>query len=227
MTRCWYPLDVVRQLYAERVRQFGQDPQALYWKGRREQYLRLEVLADIEPCWENQSVLDVGCGFCDLVDVLRGRGFNGRYVGVDICDEVLRIGRARYPDLEILNRDILAEPFNERFDYVMASGTFNIRFCEDMPEFVDTMLKAMFDRARVGVAVNYLSTYVDFRHPQAHHTDPAHIFHQAKMLTRRVLLRSDYMAYEFTLYLWRDDRIGPGHVFAAYNYYKDDKGEEQ
>ena len=211
------PLDKIRRSFRERSRKYGYDPRALWMTGKQEQLLRMEVLADIEPNWENQSVLDVGCGFCDLVDVLRLRGFSGRYVGVDITDEVIKIARKRHPDLEIINRDIMLSPFSERFDYVFASGTFNLIFCEDMLGFVSKILQAMFEHSIIGVGVNYQSTYVDYQHPEAHHTDPAWIFNEAKNLTKRVLLRHDYMPYEFAIYLWRDDRVRPGNVFAAYD----------
>lgn len=216
MSKSSYQIDNIRKIYAERVNKFGEDPRALYWKGLREQLLRLEVLIDIEPQWGGQSVLDVGCGFCDLYEVLKSRGFYGHYTGVDITDEVLQIARKRHPDLQILNRDILREPFRDQFDYVIASGTFNIKFCNEMSGFVIKMMEVMFEHSNKGVAVNYLSTYVDFQHPEAHHTDPGWIFDKAKKLTKRILLRHDYMPYEFTFYLFKDDHIRPGNVFATY-----------
>jgi len=134
---------------------------------------------------------------------------------VDVTDEVIQIAHARHPDLHVFNRDILSEPFKKKFDYVIASGTFNIKFCENMSEFLSKMLEAMFEHAAKGVAVNYLSTYVDFQHPDAYHTDPCGIFNEAKKLTKRVLLRHDYMPYEFTLYMYKDDSIGTGNVFTG------------
>jgi SAM-dependent methyltransferase len=217
MSEHTYSLDKLRQCYGEFTRKYGYDPHSVGWTGRPEQLLRMKVLADIEPNWSNQSVLDVGCGFCNLVDVLRVRGFCGRYVGVDITDEVLEIARQCHPEVEILNRCILTEPFTEKFDYTMASGTFNIKFCDDMSGYVAKMLKVLFEHSTKGVAVNYLSTYVDFQHPLGHHTDPGWIFDRAKKLSKRVILRHDYMPYEFTLYLYKDDRIRTGNVFVAYD----------
>lgn len=217
MSKSVYLLGKICELYAKRIHQFGEDPRALYWKGYYEQLLRLQILAEIEPHWGNQSILDVGCGFCDLIEVLRARGFCGRYVGVDVTHEVLQFAYRRHSDLEILKRDILENPLSEQFDYVMASGTFNLKFCEDMPGFVSVMLQTMFEHSIVGVAVNYLSTYVDFQQPRAYHTDPGRIFAEAKKLTRRVLLRHDYMPWEFTLYLYRNDHTQVGNVFAPYH----------
>jgi len=75
MSKSIYELDNVRKLYAARVREHGEDPRALYWKGLREVMIRLNVLLDIESEWEEQSVLDVGCGFCNLFDILESKGF--------------------------------------------------------------------------------------------------------------------------------------------------------
>jgi len=217
MTELSYPINKVSEMYTKRVKQFGQDPRALFWKGSREQILRLEVLADIEPNWGGQSVLDIGCGFCDLFKVLNSRGYYGNYVGVDITDKVLQIAHSRYPELQIINRDILMEPLGDKYDYVMASGTFNIKFCDDMEGFCSKMLRIMFEHSIKGVTVNYLSTFVDFQQPQAHHSDPSWVLNQAKKLSKRVVLRHDYMPYEFSVYIYRDDRIRSGNVFTAYD----------
>jgi hypothetical protein len=53
-----------------------------------------------------------------------------------------------------------------------------------------------------GVAVNFLSSYVDYELDRNFHFAPEKAFSLAKKLTRFVTLRHDYPLYEFTLYLY-------------------------
>ena len=56
--------------------------------------------------WARDSVLDVGCGFADLYDHLRGRGWEGRYRGLDIVPGLLDVARRRHPSLDLQEADI-------------------------------------------------------------------------------------------------------------------------
>ena len=58
-----------------------------------------------------------------------------------------------------------------------------------------------------------MSTRVDFQRPEAWHTDPAWLLQQAMGLTRRVVLRHDYMPYEFCAHLYKRDGIGPDSTY--------------
>jgi hypothetical protein len=78
------------------------------------------------------------------------------------------------------------------------------------------MIKRMYDICRQGVAVDFLSSYVDFQKEKAYHAQPEKVFSFAKTLTRRAALRHDYMAYEFTLYLYKDQALTNNHIFANY-----------
>ena len=79
-----------RARYAARFREFGYDPRTLGWhKGRQ----RVRFAAALEAVGTQfDSLLDVGCGFGDLFGYLRERGWQGNYLGLDICPELLDEG---------------------------------------------------------------------------------------------------------------------------------------
>ena len=99
---------------------------------------------------------------------------------------------------------------------MLLSGTLNFLLEKgDTGDYVRAMLQRMFELAEKGIAANFLSTYVDYRKPEANHGDPAEIFRFLMSLTPRVVLRHDYMPYQFTVYAYRDARIGDQSIFAA------------
>ena len=65
----------------------------------------------------------------------------------------------------------------------------------------------MLDISKKGVAMDFLSTYVDYKTKGTFHTSPEHIFKIAKKLSKRVAIRHDYLPFEFCVYLYKQDQI--------------------
>lgn len=164
------------------------------------------------------AVLDVGCGFADLYDYLGAHGWRGRYTGIDIVPGLLEMARERHPDLDLRELDILESGAQlEAHDFVISSGVFNAQLSHgDNRDHIAAALEMMMRLARTAVMIDFLSSHVDFQQPGAWHTDPAWAFDTAKLLTTRVMLRHDYMPFEFALLLFRDERCSERNVFQAF-----------
>ena len=203
------------QRYETRLREFGYSPSALGWGTNGRQEVRFSVLAELALKAPDSSVLDIGCGFCDLYDFLKARGWRGHYMGIDIVPGLLEVARQRHPDLDMREADITDEAtVLPECDYAISSGAFNSALSSGMGEAnIEMALRKMIQRSRQAVCVDFLSSYVDFQKPGAHHTDPAWALATAKKLTRRVLLRHDYMPYEFSIFLFREDQVSERNIF--------------
>jgi SAM-dependent methyltransferase len=205
--------------YESRLRQFGHSPETLGWGKTGRQEFRFAILADAAIATPGSSVLDVGCGFADLYDYLVAGGWSGRYVGVDLVPGLVDMARQRHPDLDVRTADI-AELANseERFDYVIASGIFNARLAsEQNGNHIERTMGQMFGLCTRAMCVDFMSTYVDFQHETAWHTDPAWAIAVAHRLSGRYSLRHDYMPYEFALTVYKDARISERNVFAEFD----------
>lgn len=181
------------------------------------QDIRFPVIAGPALANPDASVLDVGCGFADLYGFLRGAGWRGRYTGIDIVPGLLKVARERYPDIELHEHD--GSEHLDRFpahDFVIASGVMNLALPNGGNEaHIERVLAAMFDRAHEAACADFMTSYVDFKHPGAWHTDPAWALTAANRLTRRVTLRADYMPYEFCLFLYKNVAVSARNVFQA------------
>jgi SAM-dependent methyltransferase len=192
--------------YETNYDRYGYDPKTLGWsKGRQE--IRFHVLTSIGDV-DNKSILDLGCGFADLYDFLNKRGWQGKYTGLDIVPKLVEVARERHPGLDIRVLDILEKDIDEKFDYIFASGIFNAKLSgENNKLYIKKMMKRMFEMADIGVSVDFMSSYVDYRRGETYHTEPEVIFKMCKKLSKRVILRHDYMPYEFTVYVYKEDSI--------------------
>ena len=197
--------------YDARYAEFGYDPKTLGWdKGKQE--LRFEVLTS-QYDFAERTVVDIGCGFGDLNHHLRGRYGDGyRYVGIDLVDSLVQDGRRRYerPGVEFLVGDFLSLERADGFDYAVASGIFNHRLeAMDNYEYIEAVLSRAFALCRDGLAFDFLSDKVDYPLEHTFHSNPERVLGMAYGLTRNVVLRNDYMPFEFTLFLFKDDSFSP------------------
>ena len=63
--------------------------------------------------------LDVGCGCTGrFIDLLRQAGF--QLTGIDVSREMIRLARARHPDVDFYRADICLWPIPERYDFISA-----------------------------------------------------------------------------------------------------------
>jgi SAM-dependent methyltransferase len=201
--------------YERRLREHGHSPEALGWGRLGREHVRFEVMADVVREVGAASVLDVGCGFADLFDHLGQQGWDGAYTGLDIVPGLLTEARRRHPGLDLHEADIrgYAPERGRTFDVVVASGVFNARLhTEDNRQHIARSVERMHALCRRAICVDFLSTYVDFRRPEAWHTDPAWALALGRGLSKRLRLRHDYMPFEFALIVYRDDEH-PGNVF--------------
>jgi SAM-dependent methyltransferase len=210
-------LDFV-QRYEKRLQEFGYSPATLGWGLHGRQEVRFSVLCELALQIPGCSVLDVGCGFGDLYDFLTSHGWNGVYTGIDIVPGLLNIARDRHPGLDFQEVDITDDTAKiGTYDFVLASGILNAALPSGGNQsHSELVLRKMYLRSQRAVCIDFLSTYVDFQKPGAHHTDPGWALAAAKRLTRRVILRHDYMPFEFCMYLFRDDEISDRNVFRGF-----------
>jgi SAM-dependent methyltransferase len=191
--------------YTDRLDKLGTTVQALGWKDREQQYLRFEILADIGEL-DGKSVLDVGCGFGDLLGYLTEAGKRVEYTGIDINPDIVSEARKRYPGVRFECQDLTEQRVDGHFDYVIESGVFNHKL-SDNERFMRDMLSAMFDHCVSAVAANMMTSYVDYRDDHLFYYDPGEALGFAKELSRFTSIRHDYPLYEFTLFVYKLDRF--------------------
>lgn len=190
------------ELYEGRYVQFGYDVRTVGWKDIETQRLRFDVLTGIEDL-SGCSVCDLGCGFGDLYPYLLGKFRNIKYTGIDLSEKLIEEAKRRYPDAAFRAEDILQCASGMKADYVLSSGALSFKV-QNHEDYVQKMLEAMMVISTRGVAVNFLSSYVDYELEKNFHLSPEKAFTMGCRLTRYVVIRHDYPLYEFTMYLYHN-----------------------
>jgi SAM-dependent methyltransferase len=198
-----------RNRYRTRWLQYGYDPRTLGWN-KDCQWVRFEAAFESFQNSSFKSVLDIGCGFGDLLTYLRQRGWTGRYLGVDLVqeliDEASRL-HASDPAAEFVCADIAEFTADLPYDVAVAIGVFNHRLEQGNTEFIERTVNKMWSGAVHAVVCDFLSLSSDpeRRQPNLFYADPRAIYEMAARYSRRVMIHHAYMPFEFQLKIWRDD----------------------
>lgn len=196
----------LKNRYLSQWERFGYSPKSLGWdKGKQD--LRFEILTSFFDL-NKKSVLDVGCGFGDLNRALRRKYRGHRYLGIDLCEDFVAQGSELFANrnTRFICGDFLATPFRGRFDAVLGSGIFNIKLAEsDGYSMIQSTLAKALSLCREGIAFDFLSDKVDFSYAHSFNASPEKVLAMAYQLSRNVILRNDYMPFEFSIAIFKDD----------------------
>jgi SAM-dependent methyltransferase len=214
-------MDKSRQIeyYEGLLEKHGESYLALDWNSPESQRLRFKVLKEIFVYGRKStgiSVLDVGCGFGDFYGFLKAEGVIHRnrisYTGYDIAPRILEVARRKYPDARFELKDVLEDRRVPKFDYVFCSGALTLRTSEkdEHFDFVKEMLFRMYDLCSCGVAVNFLSEGAlpisspeDTNSGRYFFFKPEEIVNFVRFVCNRFILRHDYHAGDFTVYMFK------------------------
>jgi len=204
--------------YQNLYEKYGYDSRSVGWGDKKgKQSLRFEILCQIGN-FSNSSILDVGCGFGDFYEYLHYRKIRTNYHGVDINPNLIEIGKIVYPKISLEKRDIEKKKFRKKFDWVVASG---ITSHGSTYPHLNSILTEMYRISRKGFAINFVSDNVDYKIKGLFYTNPEKIISLIKKFSNRFILRHDYMPYEYTLYVYKNNKKTRNNIF--YEFIKNSK----
>jgi len=192
--------------YSKRYREFGYSPKALGWdKGKQD--IRFDVLTSLYNC-KGKTILDIGCGFGDMNITLMARYPDQyRYIGIDLVPELIHEARQRYANdsIRFIEGDFMTVDIDESPDFVIASGTFNHKLKNtDNYALIEAAMSRAFTLSSDGFAFDFLSDKVNYPLTHTFHAGPERILSLAYQFSRNVVLRNDYMPFEFSVFVFKD-----------------------
>jgi SAM-dependent methyltransferase len=193
----------VSDYYTKKVNEHGRTPRGADWRDEESQALRFEQLLKLVNRSEPYSLIDYGCGYGALAEVLVDSGDHFSYHGFDVSSEMLARARQALIDPRIVfEQDGRNLPVAE---YALASGVLNVRLQTPDDEWRRYAVGVIGDLdavCRRGFAFNMLSAYSDpeRRRADLYYADPCYFFDICKRTySRNVTLLHDYGLYEFTI----------------------------
>ncbi len=160
-----------------------------------------------------ESLLDLGCGFGDLLGFLRRKGWRGHYSGIDFMPDFIQAARQRYrddPAAAFLQGHLLeANLLPKSFDACVSNGLCNNKREAGSKSFNDALVSRAVALARRTVVVDFLSQTSDRRREDLFFTDARDALGIGLRHSRRVILDHSYMPFECMLKINLDDEVEP------------------
>jgi len=194
--------------YKNAFETFGDTPQSVLWpKGRQDD--RFEALTkNIKK--NNFSILDFGCGLAHLKPYLNGKFTNFTYIGADIVSDFIQNNKQKYQQNEFLQIQNVQD-IHKNYDYIVSSGVFNILYVEDIiahKKIVFDTLEYLFEHTNIYLSVNFMRDEVDFIQKTSYHQNISEIYEFViKNLSKRVMIDTSYMPYEYTITIFKQQEI--------------------
>jgi len=192
----------ITRYYADLIQKYGHDSRACDYGQPESQKRKFHILSEVLPL-KDEQILDVGCGFADYADFLLSRFPGITYEGVDITPQMISEASRRHPTISLRVMDVLEENPGRIYDVVTANGIFYLR--NDNPQYVmQRIISCMYELCSKAVAFNSLSAWSSAPNPNEFYADPVSIINFCRTLTPWVVMRHDYSASDFTIYLYRE-----------------------
>lgn len=185
----------------------GRNAKALGWSGEEAQHKRFKVIAEAIS-FDDQHVLDLGCGFGDLLDYFHGQCTLGSYTGIDQHRAFVAAANQKFSNdghnERIPCRFILGD-FSKmelkHYDIVVASGALNYRSRDE--DYLSKTIKKMYAAADKALIFNLLNADAFPVQPLLVSYNKHAIYRYCKMLCSDVLLIDDYAAEDFTIVMMK------------------------
>ena len=137
---------------------------------------------------DSNDVLDFGCGRGDMWSFMQTEApFNEEkytYTGIDLNDEMIKIGNDIYEGINLISSDWFKLPENlAPRDWAVNAGSCNLRYDADTvttdEDYTKNTIKAMYDYSNKGVVLLLASSLIDIEDGLINH-NPGSIFNWAQ-----------------------------------------------
>jgi hypothetical protein len=214
------------RLYGGNYERQGNNPQVLFHNDQESQYERFAMLGRLfDREAQPFTVHEIGCSMGHFGDFLRERYPLAIFSGSDIYGPFVELCRERFSKNEFFLRDITAELPNDRYDYVVTCGTFNIAGDAPRDEWqasIYRMATAMYALAQRGIGLTFLTNYYDpgyAREDLFYQDEKALMDFTVRNLSRHFELDEMGPLYEYGLRVYRPEYVHtlyPQPAFAKY-----------
>lgn len=204
--------DKARRYFDSLYQKYGVNEKSLGWS-KNKQDIRFGCV--LKYLGENESVLDVGCGFGDMYQYLKRKEMYSYidYYGIDIMKPFIDIAKDKNKEVSthFLCKNMMELSIDDSWDWVVACGLFGLKIYDTKEEMYDYIRKTMersLKHARKGISFYLLSDKVDYMASEKDfYASPVKILEMAYSFSRRVVLDNSDMPFEYCITVWKNDNF--------------------
>lgn len=190
--------------YQQSFKKFGISPQALQWKSTQlVNQLYQQLIIDLD--FNHKTILDVGCGFADILPYIKKTAKDFKYTGVDLIPEFIKVCQQKYPQHQFIVRDYFHRPLTKKYDIIISSGALNSNIPHPY-QYRQKTIKTLFSHCREAVIFNMAGSYPQPKNIQSKpefFSDSLTILKFCLDLSSKVIFRHHYDPKSFTVIIFK------------------------
>ena len=130
----------------------------------------------------------------------------GAYKGLIYCSSLDEVNNI-LSEIQPILQKFLNYKFNRQYDYVVASGAFNLKV-KNQTQYIQSCIEKLFSVAKKGVAFNLLSerTLTKNQDKLFWYYSPSEILNLAFVYTPYVGLNHHYLPNDFTVFMFKSEK---------------------
>lgn len=190
--------------YQKGYLKYGVNYKALKWRCQKSAESRYkQIIAECD--FEGKNILDVGCGFADIIPFIAKKTTRFQYTGVDITPEFIKVCMKRHPKFRFIGRDYFTSPLKEKFDIVICSGVLNAIFDKNI-SYRKVAIRTLWNHAKKVLVFNMAGSHPTLptsEKSKIYYADSLKILDYCLNLTNRVIFRQHYSSKDFTIIMFK------------------------
>jgi SAM-dependent methyltransferase len=190
--------------YLERFRKNRGGIKSLKWNSYSSAALRyVNLLRDID--FHNKSILDVGCGFGDIIPYLFSmNSCSFSYTGIDMMSVFVEEAKRRYPEFKFLNGDYFLKPLEKKFDIIICCGALNSNF-RNAIDYRKKAIKTMFEKCNIALTFNMAGgiNISNQKSSKIYYVNSRTILDFCLALSKKIIFKQHYHSKDFTIVMYK------------------------
>jgi len=192
-----------KKAYQKTFQKYGVTPKALQWRNSESAEVRYRnLVVDID--FNNKSILDIGCGFSDLIPFIENKSKKFTYTGIDVVPEFIREDQKKYPHHSFLVGDWVK--LIGKSDIILCSGVLNNKVKDNQYAYRKKAISLMYENANEVLAFNMAGGFPQPKNEdkyKVYYVDSQKIFRFCLCLTNKIILRHHYRKKDFTIVMFK------------------------
>lgn len=192
------------EYYIKTFKKYGANPRGVSWSLSQKTNLRYYFLAKIVNDFSSKnklSILDVGCGYGELLHHIKRNISNVNYTGIDTNELAIKEAKNRFLQKSVKFHKISINNFKskKKFNLIIANGLFTYKHNvsdKEMYDFLFKILKKFYTLSNGLIVFNLVSQYVDFKNKNIFYPKLIKILNFVDKLSKYYIVDSSIKKYE-------------------------------
>lgn len=168
------------------------------------------MIAVVKNFENSPTMLDVGCGYGALGELIEQDRIQLRYSGIDVAENMISYAKSRFrTEFDFICMDFLDWQPQCKYDYIVCNGILTQKLHAthlEMHQYSKRLIRKMFDCSNLGIAFNCMSTYVNFQKDNLFYKNPSEMLAWCMSeLSPHIRLDASYeLWFEYTVYVYHN-----------------------